>query len=256
MSPIKTPFVLAAVQGGTMILNCLDCSPEDQVDGPGADMLRDGFRDPGLTALVIRMAESRRKSHGNGVTVIDGGAHVGSFTVPWARHMRGWGRVIAFEPQRWIHMALCGNVVLNNCFNVEARREALGGAPGSVLIPCNDPSIPLNSGGVQAGSGSDRVPLMAIDALDLDRCDAMKLDLEGMEPQALEGAAATIRRHKPLIIAEHFICDASKIIAALPDYNCIGLGADLLCVHKDEPNLRFHADMADLAQHLNYRTVT
>lgn len=256
----KTPYVLAAVQGGMMILNCLDCSPEDKQDGPGGDMLRDGFRDPALTSLVIKFAESRRASHGNGVVLIDGGAHVGSYTIPWARHMRGWGSVIAFEPQRWVHMALCGNVVLNNCFNVDVHRLALGAKHGSIGVPRLDPSVPCNSGGVHLGEGDDFVPVMMIDNLGaapaiLKRCDIIKLDLEGMEPQALAGAEKTIRKHKPIIIAEHFICSAEAIIRALPGYNCIGMGADLLCVHRDEPNKQLLADMEKMAAHMSYRTV-
>lgn len=250
----RTPFVLAAVQGGMMILNCLDCSPDKQEDGPGADMLRDGFRDPALTALIVKMAESRRTSRGDGVVLIDGGAHVGSFTVPLARHMREWGSVIAFEPQRWVYMALCGNVIINNCFNVDVRRSALDRAVGFARIPRLDPAIPCNSGGVQIGEG-EQVPMTAIDDLRLGRCDVIKLDLEGMEPQAIEGARDTLKRHKPIIIAEHFICGADQIIKVLPGYNCIGIGADLLCIHQDEPNRTLLTDMEKLAQHLKYRSV-
>lgn len=250
----KTPFVLASVQGGTMILNCLDCSPEEKQDGPCGDMLHAGFRDPALTTLVLQLGEGRRKSHGDGVVIIDGGAHVGSYTIPWARHIRGWGTVLAFEPQRWIYMALCGNAVINNCFNIEAVLSALGEAKGSIRIPRLDPAIPCNSGGIHAGEGEDRVPLVAIDDLRLGRCDIIKMDLEGMEPQALRGARDTLQKHKPIIIAEHFICGVDEIFKTVPGYHCIGIGADLLCVHHDD-DARLLSDMEEMAKRLKYEMV-
>ena len=46
------------------------------------------------------------------------GANIGVHTVEWARHMYGWGNVIAIEAQERLYYSLCGNISLNNCLNV------------------------------------------------------------------------------------------------------------------------------------------
>ena len=72
---------------------------------------------PNEAAMVSTLLDARRRHFGDGVNVLDIGANIGAFTIKWARHMDGWGRVLAFEAQERIFHALAGNVALNNCFN-------------------------------------------------------------------------------------------------------------------------------------------
>jgi FkbM family methyltransferase len=234
-----------------MILNRFDYDEAKQTAGIGVELLREGARDMGLTAIVCKLAAVRRGSHGNGVLIIDGGANIGSYTIPWARFLTGWGRVIAFEPQEWPFYALCGNLALNNCLNVEAHREALAFHNDGILVPFLDPTVPHNFGGCALGGDGDWVPTKIIDDMALERLDILKLDVEGMEPDAIKGAQDTIKRCRPVIIAEHFICGHQAIFDLLPEYACIGIGPDLLCVHKDEQNPALMSAMCDLAKQLN-----
>jgi FkbM family methyltransferase len=74
----------------------------------------------------------------------------------------------------------------------------------------------------------EKVPLTTIDKLvaelKLDRVDYIKLDIEGAEPQALQGAKQTLAKYKPRIsIASYHQPDHPKVIpeiirAARPDY--------------------------------------
>lgn len=250
----KIAFVLAAVQGAAMLVNRFDYDNEGL--GPGAELLKDGNRDLQLTNLVCRLAQERRQARGDGVVILDGGANIGAYTIPWARFLMGWGSVLAFEPQEWPFYALCGNLALNNLFNVKAFRLALSHSNRYVGVPAKNPVEPCNFGGVHLFELSnvregEAVQAIAIDALNLQRLDILKLDIEGMELEALAGAANTIDRLKPLIIAEHFICGAEKIFEALPDYGGISVGADLLCVHKSERNPELFAAMDRHAEKLN-----
>jgi hypothetical protein len=58
------------------------------------------------------------------------------------------------------------------------------------------------------------IPLTTIDALALPGCDFLKIDVEGMEREVVEGAADTIRRFRPRIYVEN---DRAEKSAALTE---------------------------------------
>lgn len=51
--------------------------------------------------------------------------------------------------------------------------------------------------------GSGSIPTTTIDALQLSNLDFLKLDLEGHEAKALEGARETLTAFHPIVIIEH-----------------------------------------------------
>jgi FkbM family methyltransferase len=140
-----------------------------------------------------------------GMTILDVGANIGLLTLPFARLVRPGGRVIAFEPQRSIYQMLCGNLALNAIDNVFAHNSAVGRQAGSITVPPIDYTLPGNFGGVSIGvSGAgETVPLVTIDSLALARCDFIKIDVEGMELDVLEGAGNTLRRFRPCLYLEN-----------------------------------------------------
>lgn len=140
-----------------------------------------------------------------GFLVLDVGANIGSHTVVMAQALEGKGQVIAFEPQRLSFQLLCANVALNNLTNVECRNEAVGATPGSIDVPVLDPATRQNFGALdlRKGSKGEAVPRTTIDDLDLGRCDFIKMDIEGMEIDALKGAEKTIRRLHPVLYVEN-----------------------------------------------------
>ncbi|MBC7545182.1 MAG: FkbM family methyltransferase [Candidatus Sericytochromatia bacterium] len=140
-----------------------------------------------------------------GDTVVDAGANVGTHTLPLARHVGPSGHVVAFEPQRLIFQALCANLALNSLANVDAWQAALGATSGAMIVPAMDPARTMNFGGVSLGgfAEGESVPLTTIDALDLAACHLIKIDVEGMESAVLQGAAATISRHQPILYVEN-----------------------------------------------------
>lgn len=151
--------------------------------------------------------------------VIDGGANAGYFSLGLAKYA---ARVHSFEPQRHLFYSLCGNIVLNNQFNIVAHHAALSDKEGKIIAPVLDPKIPQAYGSYSLISPSPQgerieVPTVTIDSLDLP-VSVIKLDIEGMEPEALRGAKRTIQQHRPVIFAETFICGVDAIMAELPGY--------------------------------------
>jgi FkbM family methyltransferase len=140
-----------------------------------------------------------------GMTVVEVGANIGLLTVPFARFVAPGGKVIAFEPQRIVFQMLCGNIALNALDNVFVHNSGVGSAPGSITVPSIDYARPGNFGGVSlsaSGSG-ETVPLATIDSLGLQRCDFMKIDVEGMELEVLQGARTTVERFRPRLYIEN-----------------------------------------------------
>lgn len=149
-------------------------------------------------ALLSRFVE-------RGMTVCDVGAHIGTHTLFFSRAVGPAGRVHAFEPQPFVFHFLAGNVALNSLQNVRCRPVAAGAAAGTAVMPDVSYAGSRNFGAIaleQAGAG-ERVPVAAIDDLALGPVHLMKIDVEGMEKDVLDGAARTIAACRPVLYVEN-----------------------------------------------------
>ena len=184
----------------------------DWIYGVGYDLIENGDFSPDTRRNVQILLSGCRQAGGDGVVVVDAGANIGALAVPWGLHMMGWGTVHAFEPQPFVYRMLVTNVMLNNAHNVHTVDEALGMTSGTTLLHSMDPRKPGSLGSVSirdelndtGQSVENRVPvtITTIDAMELDRLDLLKIDVEGMELDVLEGARDTIMRCRPIIFAE------------------------------------------------------
>jgi FkbM family methyltransferase len=158
-----------------------------------------------------------------GDVVIEAGANIGAHTVPLAQFVGRSGAVHAFEPQRAIFQMLCANLALSALPNVFARQAAVGAQAGSIVVPQFDYDRPNNFGGLALGGlsqgaappGGETVPVLTIDSLELSSLALIKIDVEGMEADVLEGARATIARHKPILYVENDREEKSAALIAL-----------------------------------------
>ena len=147
-----------------------------------------------------------------GMTVIDGGANMGLYTLYAARRVGPLGTVLALEPSEREFRRLAAHVRLNRLRNVRCRRVALGRSQGRgrlrIAAEWNAGHNTLGEFGYEATElvRVEEVKVRALDAIvadeGLDRVDLIKLDLEGAEYDALLGAEATIRRFRPAILVE------------------------------------------------------
>lgn len=248
------PFVLASSNHGPMIVNRNDYqrAADGTAFGIGHQMLNHASVVVEEMQVFADMLAAHRQHYGNGGVVIDAGANIGVYTLDFARIMHGWGHVYAYEAQEKLFYALAGNVILNNFLNVTARWNALGKEVGEIAIPEPDYTQPASfaSFELQAmpsnnfiGQAIDynkptaRVPMITIDSQNFKRVDLLKIDVEGMELDVLEGARETIKRCKPIIFIEVIKSDEEKIRSILEsnDYQLIAAGMNLFGVHKKDP---------------------
>lgn len=140
-----------------------------------------------------------------GAVVVEVGANIGAHTIALSRAAGVQGRIYAFEPQRIVFQTLCANLALNHCTNVYARQVAVGAEVSTIVVPDLDPGSRANFGGLslrREGPG-DVVPLVMLDGLYLAACHFLKIDVEGMEIEVLNGAEDTIRNLRPIMYVEN-----------------------------------------------------
>lgn len=155
-----------------------------------------------------------------GDTAIDAGANIGATMLPLACLVGRLGTVIAVEPQLTAFEILCSNVTRNDLANVRTFRACVGAASGEVLVPdvfATNATL-ADAGGLRALDGSRNgvpTPIMTIDALGLDRCDFIKMDVEGAESAVLMGARETISKFRPIIYHEIHLDEHGLVPAIL-----------------------------------------
>ncbi len=161
-----------------------------------------------------------------GDIVVDGGAHLGTFTLN-ALHM-GASKVIAFEPEP----------TNADCLRTTFRKEietgrviliqaALWHEPGTLKFSI-DTGGHESARGAVSSQGTLEVEAVTLDdtveSLGLGSVDFIKLDIEGAERDALEGSRITLERFKPkLALCIYHREDDAQVVPATvqriqPDY--------------------------------------
>jgi len=177
----------------------------------------------GLTFLMHRDESAQCQMHSVGVpeaaivnwakqqfgdktkAFIDGGAHMGVYSIVLSDSFK---EVHAFEAQKRTYFQLCGNLFLNEKENVRPYNVAITSPPKANQITTL--SIVSKDGGGSTVCephapvlATEKVKTMTIDSYHIENVGLIKLDIEGNELNALEGAKNTIERsNKPPIIFE------------------------------------------------------
>jgi FkbM family methyltransferase len=244
---------MASTDHGTTILNRFDqhAGPGGSY-GAGFQLLTNASYDPDEVGLLLSVLDLRRKYHGDGVVAVDCGANLGVHTVEWAKHMTGWGVVLAFEAQERIFYALAGNVAINNCFNARVIHAAVSSQSGSMKIP--QPNYLANSSfgslelkkrkntefiGQEINYSEDKmsdVRMVSLDSFSFPRLDVIKIDVEGMELEVIDGAAKCISDKHPIMLVEALKTDASALRARLEGfgYSVVPSGLNFIAFHKED----------------------
>ncbi|MEJ7766047.1 MAG: FkbM family methyltransferase [Acidimicrobiales bacterium] len=143
-----------------------------------------------------------------GSTVIDGGAHIGLFTVAMARAVGPTGCVLAFEPTPKTREVLARTVALNGFgASVSIRAEGLAATTGRTTLHVG-PTEGSNSnsliGPAVPGSTTDVATITLDDLLPTlsSELSCIKLDIEGAELDALLGAERLLRTLHPALCVE------------------------------------------------------
>jgi FkbM family methyltransferase len=141
---------------------------------------------------------------------VDGGAHVGLWTLPLQRIFK---RVVAFEPQS--DNADCLEANCAGFGNIQIHRRALSDTLGKGVLEGHPrKTVSWSLASVVPAFESHPVETIPLDQCALGKLDLLKLDVEGYELKALMGAERTIKEHRPVIIIEEKH-DAEKRASAL-----------------------------------------
>lgn len=166
--------------------------------------------------------------------VVQAGGHCGEWAIWLSRKFK---TVYTFEPDQWNFACLTRNTA--SYANIFAAHGFLGHARGPIdLCRSQEPSL----GGSHHGlSKAGLIPVYRVDDLQLPDCDAMILDVEGMEYPALKGALETIQKFAPVIQIENWPqfaaygwgCYDDIRSQLLPDYIEVGrINYDVVLVHR------------------------
>lgn len=221
--------------------------------GVGYQLLNTSAYDLNEVNVALKLLISRKQNFGDGVVAIDCGANIGVHTIEWAQAMHGWGEVVAFEAQERIYYALAGNIALNNCFNAKAIFAAVGSKKGEISVPLPNYFSPSSFGSLEIRKTPNtefigqqisyeeencgKINLVMLDQYDYKRLDFIKIDIEGMEMEALFGAKVSINKFKPILMIEKIKSNETDIRNFLVQfgYQFFSAGINLLALHQDDP---------------------
>ncbi|NFN94987.1 FkbM family methyltransferase [Clostridium botulinum] len=152
-----------------------------------------------------------------GDVIIDCGAYIGDTAELFLKKLNEECKIYCIEPFEDSYDQLCSNVRLNNISNkVECLYNAVSNEKRTDYIRCNEDAayVCANLKDNQGKLGN-KINVDKIDNLfkDINQIDFIKMDIEGEEVNALNGASNVIRNMKPnmMISAYHLVEHIWKI---------------------------------------------
>ncbi|MDI5924037.1 FkbM family methyltransferase [Rhizobium leguminosarum] len=141
--------------------------------------------------------------------ILDIGANIGLYTVASGLALGGKGKVYSFEPDARSLKLLSENIQLNSLSDkVRVFDYCIGSHNGTTSFSLSsEPSLSgMSDTGRARQFGEVTLPIHTVDWVvaenGLTSVDAIKIDVEGHEPEVLEGAMETIEKFQPLIMLE------------------------------------------------------
>ena len=249
VSDRKIRNILVPCDHGSMIVNRFDRGPNDV--SVGSFLL-----DHGNNNTVEADIAFRALSDVHSPVVLDVGANIGTFATWVARYIANKnGKLYCFEPQREVFQMLCGNMAINNIFNVYAYEMALGNTDKFIEIDEVDyetqgsfaafsvADIDLSDTYKSFATKKQRIKMTTIDKFvmdyQLEKVDYIKVDAEGLDIEVLNGAKQTIETYSPDLYVEYLNLGSSKKEDTMHEGKVLlenylhGLGYETIVVHHD-----------------------
>jgi FkbM family methyltransferase len=134
-------------------------------------------------------------------TIVDVGANIGNHALAFARH---FNRVISFEPNPQVWPLIERNIAINPWAKVELRKTGLGDAVADlpIFVTDNHGLSTFLDGELDNAHGLSAHIAIGDDELRGVVIDAIKIDVQGFEPNVLRGLRETIIAYRPLIWIE------------------------------------------------------
>lgn len=167
--------------------------------------------------------------------MLDVGAYTGLYGLAAAQRC---ANVYAFEPHPENYLRMVENMQANRYAGLFSAFNAAVGALAGWCAMADLQGRPRLTSAGRAVAGAGSTEMLTIDGLNLPRCDAIKIDVEGGELDVLRGATRTIAGHLPrLIIEANTEAEREALDRELSQYGyTAGIRADvrnLIYVHPD-----------------------
>jgi FkbM family methyltransferase len=168
----------------------------DLTTASGLHIYRHGWHDEAADAIEQLVAP--------GGVVIDGGANVGGFALTAASVVGPEGAVHAVEAAPGTTELLRRNVAANPRYTIHVHELALADVEGELEFTAFEAGSGISSLASSHGGTVVNVRATTLDALtaSLPRVDLVKLDLEGAELRALQGARRLLSERRPALMIE------------------------------------------------------
>ena len=144
--------------------------------------------------------------------IVDVGANIGTYCLELAVKFPEC-KIYAFDPIIPTYEELQANIALNGFTNIEAYRLGLGDK--ECELEAEDPDRSGSYGGLTLLTEIDRIrgghgffnntavyQIKTLDSFNLSDVSLIKIDVEGMEFEVIQGAVETINRCSPMILFE------------------------------------------------------
>jgi FkbM family methyltransferase len=141
-----------------------------------------------------------------GMTVVDIGAHIGSYTLLASRQVGVSGKVYAFEPNPTNFNLLLRNIKLNHINNVVAVNKAVSNTNDSHRLFIDRKFSGSHSLAVNNLETKDKAESIIVETMTLDsyfddtRIDLIKIDAQGAEGLILEGGYKTFKNTASILM--------------------------------------------------------
>jgi FkbM family methyltransferase len=170
----------------------------------GFHLFVNGIYEPEIQKLILRSLKP-------GGVFIDVGASIGVFTIPAAKRVGSFGRVIAMEASPDVFATLGRNVATNGLDNVELICAAAGESHADTnFYPAPVDHFGMGSRAAQFDVAPITVNCVTLDSLaekfNLSAVEVIKIDVEGFEVDVLAGALGLLGAEKPPVVIFEF-CD-------------------------------------------------
>lgn len=162
----------------------------------------------GIENTVLRnsfILIKRYKPNQVNLNVIDIGANFGYLSAVWASSIAKEGNVIAFEPNKNIFDCIEKTIKANN-FQDRFKAYNLAVGNKNKTIQLNVSQLSSNSESMESAINSYEVEMIKLDSVleneKLDEVDIIKIDVDGIELEILNGAIQTLKTNSVIVIVE------------------------------------------------------
>ncbi|PWI31516.1 hypothetical protein DI383_02275 [Flavobacteriaceae bacterium LYZ1037] len=148
---------------------------------------------------------NKYKTHNNDLYVLDVGANFGFLSLVWANTLAKNGKTMAFEPNINLFHTFSKSIVLNELQNrLSVFNKAIGNDNKVLELYMENTTSNIlelnNSNTIQ------EIEMITLDTFsnssNMEKCDLLKIDVDGIELDILKGGAKLIEKFKPIVIIE------------------------------------------------------